>query len=62
MDIIFNLLKDKKSVIEFLLDTMESNSKMSKGLRALKQNNNNQFKIDKLKEMNIIQFLKWKKS
>jgi hypothetical protein len=51
MDTIFNLLKNKQDVIKFLLDTIDSNTKASQGIRKLKQNNNEQFKTEKLLEV-----------
>jgi len=51
MDIL-NLLKDKKEVISFLLQTIESNAKMSTGLRSMMQKNvSNDVKTQKLIEV-----------
>lgn len=50
MDIL-NLLKDKKDVIKFLIDTIDSNSKMSSGLRKLTASKDSEFKTDKLLEV-----------
>lgn len=51
MDEIFNLLKNKEEVIKFLLKTIDTNSKMSSGLRKLKESTNEEFKVEKLIEV-----------
>lgn len=51
MDTIFNLLKNKEEVIKFLLDTIKTSSKMSNGLRKLKDSDNEEFKTEKLLEV-----------
>jgi len=49
---IFDLLKDKKDVIKFLMETIQSNEKMSSGMRKLKENNcSEKFKTEKLLEV-----------
>ena len=51
MDILFDILKDKKAVIKFLMDSMSSNEKQTVGLRKLKESTDVNFKIDKLLEV-----------
>jgi hypothetical protein len=48
---IADMLKDKKDVIKFLLKTIETNSKMTQGLRGLKTSQNEHFKTEKLLEV-----------
>ena len=49
METIFNLLKNKKNVIKFLLDTINSSHKMSNGVR--KMTSDDSIKIEKLQEV-----------
>lgn len=51
MEIIMDMLKNKGDVIKFLLETIESNNKMSNGLRKLIESNNQEFKTNKLLEV-----------
>lgn len=51
MEIIMDMLKNKGDVINFLLETIESNNKMSNGLRKLTESNNQEFKMNKLLEV-----------
>ena len=52
MDVIFNLLKDKQSVIKFLLKTIDDNEKYSKGLRGLRVSSNQEFQVETL--LNVV--------
>ncbi len=50
MDIL-DILKDKEGVVKFPLKTIETNDKVPKGLRSLTNNDNTDFKVNKLLEV-----------
>lgn len=51
MEIIMDMLKNKGDVLKFLLETIESSSKMSNGMRKLSESHNQEFKLNKLLEV-----------